>query len=176
LPWSKELLKKYMAVSKQKKSEIFEKVKGAVKSASSVFVNFHGLTVADVTEMRKALTSQNISYFVSKKTVAKKALGESGIEGELPSLEGELAIVSGEDLISPAREVYNFQKKFKEKLSIVGGIFEGKYKSKDEMVSIASIPSQKTLYAQFVNIINSPIQGLVIALDAIAKSKEGQTN
>ena len=74
-------------------------------------------------------------------------------------------------LIAPAREVFAFQKKYKDNLSIVGGIFDGKYMSKEEMMAIALIPSRETLYAQFVNVINSPIQGLVMALDAIAKKK-----
>ena len=49
---------------------------------------------------------------------------------------------------------------------------EEKNKTKSEMEAIAAIPSQKVLYAQFVNIINSPIQGLVLALNAIAEKKQ----
>jgi ribosomal protein L10 len=65
----------------------------------------------------------------------------------------------------------SFQKKFENKVSILGGVFEGKFMDKESMLSIAAIPSQKTLYAQFVNLINSPIQGLVIGLNAIAEKK-----
>jgi len=75
------------------------------------------------------------------------------------------------DKIDSAREVLQFQKKFDKKLSIVGGVFEGRFMNQAEMTEIALIPSQHSLYAQFVNLINSPIQGFVMALDAIASKK-----
>jgi large subunit ribosomal protein L10 len=108
---------------------------------------------------------------VVRKTLAKIALKEAGIDGNLPELEGELAIVYGADLTAPAREFFNFQKKYKDNVKIIGGIFEGKYMTKEEMTGIAMIPSQQTLYAQFVNLINSPIQRFAVVLDAIAKTK-----
>ena len=121
--------------------------------------------------MRRELRKAQVGYMVAKKTLAKRAFDEAKIAGTIPTIVGETAMAFSSDLIAPAREVYNFQKKFKDNISIAGGIFDGKYMSKDEMVAIAAIPSQQTLYAQFVNIINSPIQGLVMALDAIAKKK-----
>ncbi|MDD5318765.1 MAG: 50S ribosomal protein L10 [Candidatus Pacebacteria bacterium] len=161
-----------MPISKTQKNEIFAKVKDALsKSQSAVFVNFHGLPVADSTNLRKNLRGNGVSFMVAKKTITKKALAEQKLEGEMPSLDGELAIAYGDDLIAPAREVYDFQKKFEGKLAILGGIFEGKYMSKEEMTSIAAIPPLKVLRAQFVNLINSPLQGLVIALNAIAEKK-----
>jgi ribosomal protein L10 len=74
-------------------------------------------------------------------------------------------------LSSPAREVYEFQKKYKNSISILGGVFEGKFMDMEAMVSVAQIPGLKTLQAQFVNLINSPIQGFVMALSEIAKKK-----
>ena len=91
------------------------------------------------------------------------------IEGTMPELPGELGLAYGKDLVTPAREVFEFQKKFKDSISILGGIFEGRFMSKEEMLSIALIPPTKTLQAMFVNVINSPIQGFVMALDQIAK-------
>ena len=162
-----------MPITKEQKKETLEKIKGAVKDSSSVvFVNFHGLGVAQSSEMRRALRAQQVSYFVTKKTLIKKALEGEKIENELPSLDGEVAIAYGKDAVAPAREVYTFQKKFDGKLSILGGIFEGSFKDKESMMSIATIPSLQVLYGQFVNLINSPIQGLVLALNAIAEKKQ----
>ena len=56
-------------------------------------------------------------------------------------------------------------------MSIIGGIFEGKFLGGPAMMEIAMIPSRETLYAQFVNLINSPIQRFAVVLDAIANSK-----
>ncbi len=161
-----------MALSKEKKGEIFAKLNGIIKdSASVVFINFHGLAVADSSVIRKSLSAKGIGYTVAKKTLTKKALGQGGFTGELPVLPGEFGIVYGKDLIDPAREIYEFEKKFDKKLSIVGGVFEGRYMDKNEMLVVAQIPGVKTLHAQFVNLINSPIQRFVIALNQIAEKK-----
>jgi large subunit ribosomal protein L10 len=161
-----------MPISKNKKKEIIEKVSDLLKSAKSiVFFNFKGFNVKSTIEMRRALRESKVGYMVAKKTLAKRAFDEAKIEGEMPVIVGETAMAYSADLTAPAREVFNFQKKYKDNLAIVGGIFDGKYMSKEEMMSIALIPSQQTLYAQFVNVINSPIQGFVVALSKIAEKK-----
>lgn len=162
-----------MAISKEDKKVILEKAEKALTGVSSaVFVNFHGLNVANTTALRKELRANGVGYYVAKKTLLRRVLEKLGIAGPMPSLEGEIAVAwSTEDMIAPAREVYNFEKKLKENVSIVGGIFEGAYADREKMVSIASIPPLQTLYGQVVNLINSPLQGLVIALNAIAESK-----
>lgn len=162
-----------MAINKEKKKEIVAKVKGILdKSKTVVFVNFHKLPVSESTAIRKELRSKDVEFTVAKKTLMKRALAEAAPTGDAPELAGELALVYSADLIAPAREIFDFQKKLDGRVSILGGIFDGIFKTKAEMESIASIPSQKVLHAQFVNLINSPIQGLVLALNAIAEKKQ----
>ncbi|MEI6528725.1 MAG: 50S ribosomal protein L10 [bacterium] len=161
-----------MAITKQKKKEIVKDVADLLKDSKAVvFFTFKGFTVKDTIAMRRKLREEKVDYLVAKKTLAKRAFSDAKIEGTVPEMIGETAFAFSADLTAPAREVYDFQKKFKDNISIVGGIFDGKFMNKEEMLAIALIPSQKTLYAQFVNVINSPIQGLVMALDAIAKKK-----
>lgn len=161
-----------MALTKAKKAELISKFEKIVKETPSlVFVAFKGLTVADTTAMRRQLRSQNVGYVVAKKTLLSRALRGGGIEGTLPELPGEIAVAYGVDPIAPAREIAGFTKKYKEMLSIVGGVFGGTYMDKNAMVEIASIPPIQVLYGQFANVVNSPIQGLVMALDQIAKQK-----
>lgn len=161
-----------MARTKAEKKEILDKLQSIVKDASSmVFVNFHGLNVGDTTLVRRKLKSENVGFFVSKKSLTRKALESKKIDGSLPELTGEVGLAFGADLIAPAREVYEFQKKYKGNIVILGGVFDGKYMTKEEMMGIALIPSQDTLRGMFVNVINSPIQGFVMALDQIAKKK-----
>ena len=161
-----------MAKTKEQKTEVVEKLTGAIKKAGSVvFVNFHGLGVTDTNEMRDALKNESVEYFVAKKTLVRRVLESAGLKGEVPSLEGELAVAWGEDQVAPARGIQEFIKKHKEKLSILGGVFEGKLMDKEEMTVIASIPPIKTLYGQFANVINSPISGLVVALGQIAEKR-----
>lgn len=161
-----------MAITKAKKGEVVDKLKAAFKGAASVvFVNFKGLTVGNTTEMRRTLKNEGVSYSVAKKTLTARALDEHKFQGEKPELPGELALAWGEDLVAPARSVYGFMKKFPENLKILGGIFEGRYMTSAEMLGIAQIPSMDVLRGKFVNIINSPIQRLAIALNEIAKKK-----
>ncbi|MBU0723006.1 50S ribosomal protein L10 [Patescibacteria group bacterium] len=161
-----------MAISKEKKKEICGNMVFAIDNSSSVvFVNFHGLSVSDTVTLRKELHTNDVNYVVAKKTLIKRAFTSSKVTGEIPLLEGEIAVAYGNDLIAPAREIYAFQKKYKGAIQILGGIFEGKVMQQEEMMNIATIPALKVLHAQFVNLINSPIQQFVMALDQIAKTK-----
>jgi large subunit ribosomal protein L10 len=161
-----------MAISKQKKGEIVEKLGKALKGAKSlVFVNFHGLKVSDTTALRRELKKEGVDYQVSKKTLTKRVLDAEKFTGEQPVLEGELAMAWSEDLIAPARGIHNFAKKFPEALKIIGGVFEGKYMNRAEMMEIATIPPVDVLRGKFVNIINSPIQRFAIALGEVSKKK-----
>jgi len=161
-----------MARTKVEKKEILEKLEKITREAQSmVFVNFHGVTVGNLTQVRRKLKAEKVGFFVSKKSLTRKAMDAKKFAGAMPELVGEVGIVYGEDMVAPAREIYEFQKKYKGNISILGGVFEGRFMSKGEMTDIAQIPSQDTLRAMFVNVINSPIQGLVMALSQIAKIK-----
>jgi large subunit ribosomal protein L10 len=160
-----------MAITKDKKKSILEKLDGIKNNESIVFVNFKGLPVSETTAMRRELSKSDVAYYVAKKTLVKKAFTEAGIEGDMPKLEGELAVVYGNDATGPAREIFAFQKKYDGKISILGGIFEHKFMDKIQMEEVAKIPSMHVLRGMFVNVINSPIQGFAMAIKAIADKK-----
>jgi len=160
-----------MAITKEKKKEILSKLEGIKNDSETVvFVGFNGLTVSDSTAMRNKLREEGVGYFVAKKTLIKRAL-EDSYKGEVPELEGEVALAYSADAISPAQNVREFEKKHAENISILGGIFQGVYKTKEEMTEIASIPALPVLRGMFVNVINAPIQGLAVALNQIAEKK-----
>lgn len=166
-----------MAITKEKKSEIIDKLKSiANKGKTIVFVNFHGLTVSGVSELRQNLRQKEVGYYVAKKTLIKRTMDDAGFTGEMPELEGEIALAyltnEAGDTLLPIKEIYDFQKKNTEVLKIVGGIYDGSFVDAEFVIQMAKIPNRETLYAQFVNLINSPIQGLVMALDQIAQKKE----
>lgn len=158
-------------LKKSKKEEMVKELENAVSSSMSVvFVNFHGINVSDETSLRRSLRDQGVGYKVSRKTLLRRAL-EGKAEGIIPELPGEVAIAFSKDTTSSPREIYNFQKTHKGILNILGGVFEGKFIGGEKMIEIAMIPSREVLYAQFVNLINSPIQRFATVLDAIAKVK-----
>ena len=161
-----------MALTKDRKGELLEKAKDIfANSNSAVFVQTQGLGANDSIAMRAEMTGEQVGYSVIKKTLTKRALEEASVTGDMPDFPAELAIAYGEDLIAPARLVRSYEKKYKENISILGGIFEGRYMDKAEMTEIADIPAPQVLRGMFVNVINSPIQGMVVALSKIAEKK-----
>ncbi len=160
-----------MAITKDKKKSILDKLDSIKNNESVVFVNFKGLPVSETTSIRQELAKSSVAYYVAKKTLVKKAFAEAGIEGDMPQMDGELAVVYGNDATGPAREIFAFQKKYDGKISIVGGVFEHKFMDKIQMEEIAKIPSMHVLRGMFVNVINSPIQGFAMAINAIADKK-----
>lgn len=162
-----------MAKTKAEKAVILEKLEKAFKDAtSSVFVHFSKVTVAEESAMRKGLRESGVSYVVAKKTLIRRALGNLGHKHDEMALEGELAIAygGGEDATLPARLVHEWGAKMADKLSILGGLFEGALKGQAEMQEIATIPPLDTLRGMFANIINSPLQRFAIALGEVAKT------
>ena len=119
-----------MAKTKAEKGVIIDKLEDAFKTgASSVFVHFTKVTVAEESAMRRALRSDGVSYFVAKKTLMRRALEKLGHAHETLPLEGEVAVDygGGEDSTVAARLVHKIGKKFTDKLTILGGLFEGKF-------------------------------------------------
>lgn len=159
-----------MAITRQKKEEVVARVADIAKSSSTiVFANFKGLTVAEQNEMRKALRAQDVGYAVAKKSLLRRALSDAGYEGSCPKLEGEVSLAWGQDELAPARELAVFVKKFGDHLGFAGGVFGGKFVNKEGITSIAAIPGLPALRAQFVQLINSPLQRFAVVLNAKAE-------
>lgn len=161
-----------MALTKDRKKELLDKAKDIfATSNTAVFVETKGMGANDSNAMRAEMTGEGVGYSVIKKTLTKMALAETDTAGEQPEFPAELAIAYGEDMIAPARLVRTYEKKFGDNISILGGIFEGAYMDKAAMTEIADIPATPVLRGMFVNVINSPIQGMVVALSKIAEKK-----
>jgi len=161
-----------MAITKSKKQDIVSSFSDILSNASSVvFVKFDKLTVKSANEFRRKLRASGVGYKVGKKSLLKRVLDTQGYSGTMPELIGEIGIAYSNDLLAPSREVYDFQKTNKEVIDMLGGMFDKEYKDKATMIGMANIPSLHALRGMFVNVINSPVQRFVTALDAIAKKK-----
>jgi large subunit ribosomal protein L10 len=160
-----------MAITKAKKEIILAKLEGVKGEAESiVFVKFNGMTVAATTAMREELRQKGVGYFVAKKTLMTRTFGES-FEGDMPQLDGEIAIAYSTDAIATAQNVKEFAAKYKNNLAIVGGVFQGVFKSQSEMIEIASIPSLHVLRGMFAQLVNSPRQRFAVVLSKVAEVK-----
>jgi len=162
-----------MAINKAKKKEISDKLSSALQdSATAVFVSFKALGVEDNNVLRKSLKKNDADYLVAKKTLLLRAMDAAGLPGDAPDLgDGMVAVAFGSDQMAPAREVFEFSKDHKNSITIMGGIFEGSFKSALEMMEIATIPGLDTLRGMFANVINSPVQRFAVVLGQVAETK-----
>jgi large subunit ribosomal protein L10 len=162
-----------MAVTKEQKKKIIDTLAQNLEGVQSVaFVGFNKMSVEHTTKMRNDLRNEGVGYQVVKKTLLRRVLDQKGFSGTLPEMDGNVAIAwSSTDLTAPARLVHGFRKGREDSLSIVGGVFEGRFMDAVEMNEIATIPSMLVLRGMFVNVINAPIQGFVSVLNQIAEKK-----
>lgn len=161
-----------MALTKAKKVELIDSYTNALKGAkSAVYVKFKGLPVKETMELRGKLFEEGTHYTVVKKTLWTRATQAVGIKGEAPAVGEELAVVWGEDLLTPARLSYEFSKTHKDTFGIVGGIFDGEFKDAKAMMAIATIPPRDVLLSQLAYLLKSPMQRLAVGLAAVAEKK-----
>lgn len=163
-----------MKKTKDQKIALVKELTDSLKNATStVFVGFKGMNVADETAMRRALRADKVKYTVVKKTLIRRALDLLSLASADAKLDGEIALAYGgeDDATAAARLVHDFGKKFKDKLVILGGIFEGKLVGQAAMQEIATIPSMQVLRGMFANIINSPRQRFAVVLSKVAEKK-----
>lgn len=162
-----------MSLTKGKKVDVVKTLKERVLTASSiVFVRFSRLSVAAVTELRKALRGEQVGFQVVKKTLWHRAAADQKIEGQAPALEGALAVAYGSaDPLAPARAIAGFVKKSPEVLAISGGVYEGRYLDAAAMTTLSLIPARPVLLGQLVGLMMFPMRRLVATLDQVAKHK-----
>lgn len=162
----------FMALAKSKKVELVDKYAEAIKNSdSAVYVSYKGLPVSKQDTFRKKLFANGLHYTVVKKSLWDRAVTAAGIEGDAPAVSDELAIVWGKDLLSPAREAFEFSKENKGVFTILGGIWEGEFKDAKAMMAIATIPPREVLLSQLAYLLKSPMQRLAIGINEVAKTK-----
>jgi large subunit ribosomal protein L10 len=143
-------------------------------AATAVAVDYRGLTVAQDTELRKALREAGVTYKVYKNTLIKRAAEGTDFAALAPVLEGPTAIaVSKDDATVAARVLADFAKKAN-KLEIKGGIVEGAYYDEKAMQTIASIPSREVLLGRLLGSMQSPITNFARVLNQIAEKNGGE--
>lgn len=143
-------------------SELVEKIKS---SKAVVYANYKGVTVKDLTGMRKELAKSGSSWQVMKKTLLNIALKEAGVEGKVRELPGQIGVAFSADEVAAAKALADFVKANKgTTFSIEGGALGEKMLSVDEVKALAKLPSQDELRATLIGTLQAPISGFVRTL------------
>ena len=149
------------------KAAVVEEMKEKLQSAQgAVFVGFSGLSVADVTKLRRKFREGGVEYKVVKNTLTRIAADELGFNDLDAVLAGPTAIAySAEDTVAPAKILKDFIKETKtEALTVKAGIADGQVIDAAAVEALASLPSREELLAKLVGSMQAPISGLVNVL------------
>ena len=168
------------------KSNKIEEIKESISKAKvAIVTDYRGLSVAEITDLRRQLQKENSDYTVVKNTLTKVAIKDTPYESLAELLKGPAAVAFGfEDQVAPAKILTQFIKKAK-KTEIKGAVLDGKLLSADEVKMLSELPSKEELYAKMLGSINGPASGianatngviraLVIAINEVKKQKEAQ--
>ncbi len=137
------------------------------KAKVAVVTEYRGLTVEEITKLRRSLQKENSDYMVTKNTLAKLASKGTQFEVLADSLKGPVAIAFGfQDEVAPAKILTKFIKEVK-KGEIIATVLDGKLLNAKETQVLASLPSKEELYAKMLGSINSPATGIVGAVNAV---------
>lgn len=149
-------------------AEIADKMRD---SQSTVVVEYRGLTVAQVTELRRELRAEGVDFKVYKNSMAQRAAEELGYNELTDNLTGPNAIAFGSDAVAPARVLAKFAKKH-DKLVLKAGIVEGKVVNVDTLNELAALPNRDGMISMILGMFQSPVRSFALAVKAVAEQKE----
>ncbi len=156
----------------QKKEEVSKLAEEMKESKLILLVDYRGINVEDVTNLRTTIRNTNSTYRVIKNNITRRALSEAGLEGLEGALEGPTAVImSSEDYLEPAKAIYKFSKE-NEYYKIKGGVVEGKVMTAQEIITLAKLPSKETLLSMLAGALLGNISKLAVALDQVRAQKE----
>jgi large subunit ribosomal protein L10 len=153
-------------LTRAQKQEQIELLKTQLVPAQGLFaMDFTGLTVAEVTELRRKVREANGGYLVVKNTLAKLAVADTGNDALQSLLTGPTAVAfTTSDVVPLAKALAEFAKGH-DKLHFRGGLVEGQLLDAKQAQQVASMPSKLELVARLLYILQSPMRRLVVALN-----------
>lgn len=155
------------AFKSEKISQMKEKIE---KAKVAIVTDYKGLSVEEITKLRRLIQKEDADYMVTKNTLAKIAIKGTEYEVLADSLTGPVAIAFGfDDQVAPAKVLAKFIKETK-KGEILAAAMDGKLLSASEAKALATLPSKQEIYAKMLGCINSPASGIANSINAVMSS------
>ncbi|MBM7555100.1 large subunit ribosomal protein L10 [Thalassobacillus pellis] len=165
------MMSKIIEHKKQIVSEIADKFRN---SKSTILVDYRGLDVAEVTDLRKQLREAGIDFKVYKNTMTRRATEEAELSELNDTLVGPTAIAfSEEDVVAPAKILNNFAKEH-DALEIKGGVIEGNVATLEQIKELADLPNYEGLVSMLLSVLQAPVRNFAYVTKAVAEQKEEQ--
>ena len=160
------------AIIDAKKQEVDIIAEQLKNSVSTVIVDYRGLSVAEVTELRSQLREAGVEYKVLKNTMVRRAAQQAGIDGLDEFLVGPTAVAtSTEDVVAPAKVIAGFAKEH-QALEIKTGVMEGNVISAEEVNTVGTLPSHDGLVSMLLSVLQAPVRNFAYAVKAVGEDKE----
>lgn len=158
---------------REEKAALVEDIAAKLReSKSTIVADYRGLTVAEVTELRKQLRDAGVEYRVLKNTLTRRATALSDTDVLDVYLKGPTAIAFGTgDLVAPAKILNDYAVKHKA-LEVKGGLVEGRLIDADGVKALASLPSREGLLSMLLSVLQAPMRNFAYATKQIAEQKE----
>lgn len=161
-------------VIEQKKQLVEEITDKFRNSQTTVVVDYRGLDVSELTELRKTLREAGVEFKVYKNTMTRRAADAAELSELNETLVGPTALAfSNDDAVAPARILKEFGKEH-EALEIKGGIIEGKIATLDQINELADLPNYEGMVSMLLSVLQAPIRNFAYAAKAVAEQKEEQ--
>ena len=154
------------------KSALVEEIAAKLKGAqSAVVVEYRGLSVAEMTELRNNLRAEDVELKVYKNSLVQRATVATEYEGLNAELTGPNAIALGNsDAVAPARVIAKFAKDH-EALVIKAAVVEGKLLTVDEVKEISKLPNREGMYSMLLGMLQAPVSKFARVVKAVAEAK-----
>ena len=154
------------------KSALVEEIAAKLKRAqSAVVVEYRGLSVAEMTELRNNLRAEDVELKVYKNSLVQRATVATEYEGLNAELTGPNAIALGNsDAVAPARVIAKFAKDH-EALVIKAAVVEGKLLTVDEVKEISKLPNREGMYSMLLGMLQAPVSKFARVVKAVAEAK-----
>ncbi len=155
-----------------KKAEAVKNVNEMLTNAeTAIVVDYRGLTVAEVTDLRKQLRDAGIKMMVIKNKILERAVEGTDYEDLKSTFVGPTAVAfSDEDAIAPAKILKKFADDH-EALEIKGGFIEKKVQTLDKINEYATLPSREDLLSMLASALQDPMRKIARAVKAVADKK-----
>ncbi|MCZ1266399.1 MULTISPECIES: 50S ribosomal protein L10 [Paenibacillus] len=157
----------------QAKQESVDAVTAKLReSVTSVVVDYRGLNVAQVTELRKQLREAGIEFQVLKNSLLRRAAAAAELTELNEVLTGPSAIAfSVDDVVAPAKILNDFAKK-NDALELKGAVVEGRVIGVQEVKALAELPSREGLLSMLLSVLQAPVRNFALAVKAVAEKEE----
>ena len=173
-------------MNKQEKTQEIDALKGLLQATPPTFVlSFSGLTVNQVSALRKKVRASSSRYRVVKNRLALRVIKGTPYEGLAPHFEGPTAIAySSKEPAALAKALEDFTRE-NQGLQVKAGLVDGRVIDAQTVKTLAALPRREVLVSRLLSVLNGPMvrlvtvmkapaRGIVRALDEIARKKETQ--